>query len=552
MNKKLYNAMNWRQIEAVLYGDLSHPEEVLGPHPYGKKTILQAYFPGAEKVSVLQGKNEVQMEEMDNSFYASFLDNPNISYQYKLNLGNGYILKFPDPYAFGPQLSEEFLEEFANGKCIDAYRHLGAHVHTARLNSKSIKGTLFACYAPNANAVTLRVGRLSFLMVRRDQYGVYELFLPFKLTGEKYYFRIRKGVRVMERIDPYARGTLGGFSKVCEEIQTPKKLQEQKSDPSRMIIRRVDLSRIADLGNLVKETKQMGFSHLSLYFSENGSLFCPDPSFGSLEYFAKLIEECHQEGLGALLDWRIDGFAASMQHFHNFDGTALYEHEDSRRGYRSYDDRFLYQYQSPQVRSYLLSGAFFLVEELGADGVFVPNLGSVLYLDYHKAPGEWLPNFMGENVDRDAISLLQEFNLKMEEKRPEILRLSSIDAIWKDTTSSPKREGLGFQRTANEDFSRDFPDFILNDDSYRRSNFQRVLSGIQYAFVEPRFLALPEMPEEKFALAASLVMFLPGKKLFHLDDVEKEEALLKKLLAFYDKEAFLKENDDNEESFNFI
>ena len=552
MNKKLYNAMNWREIEGILYGDLAHPETILGAHTSGRKTIVQAYVPGAEKVELLTGGSTVLMEEMDSSFFAAFLEAKGKPYDFRIFLKGGKSFEVPDPYSFGPQLSDRFIKEFNEGTCLDAYRHLGAHPHTGKhSDGREVKGTLFAVWAPGADAVKLNVAGLSFLMIRHDEGGIFELFVPMELSGEQYCYQIRKGAKLMSRIDPFAFGTGGGQSLVCELPSAGKKTEYvQKKE---LLIRRVDLSRKKDLIKVARITKELGFTHLSVYFSTEGSMFSPDAGFPSIMEYHALSEECHRLGLGILYDWRIDGFAASRAQFPRFDGTALFEHEDPRRGYRSYDDRFLYQYQSVQVRNYLLSGAFFLIRELGADGILVPDLGAVLYLDYHKSPGEWLPNFMGENVDRDAISLIQSFNALAMKESPKLLRMSSVGAIWKECTGKPEGECLGFEFSSNEDYARDFPEFLYGSDSERRMNFGKVLSGPYYAFVEPRFLMIPPAEGEKLRLAASYSMMIPGKKLFCLDRISEEDGIfLKELFAFYGSERFLSENDDKEESLKFI
>ena len=552
MNKKLYNAMNWREIEGILYGDLAHPETILGAHVSGRKMIVQAYAPGAEKVELLVGGNAVPMEEMDSAFFAAFLEEKGKPYDLRITLKDGKTLEVPDPYSFELQLSDRFLKEFTEGVCTDAYRHLGAHSHTIkRTDGREVKGTLFAVWAPGADAVKLSVAGLSFLMIRHDESGIFELFVPLELAGEQYHYQIRKGSKLMGRVDPFAFGFGGGFPVVCEPLPAGKKTEcAQKKE---LLIRRVDLSKKSDLKKVARISKELGFTHLSVYFSTEGSMFAPDAGFPSLKEYHALTEECHRLGLGIIYDWRIDGFAASRAHFSRFDGTALFEHEDPRRGYRSYDDRFLYQYQSVQVRNYLLSGAFFLIRELGADGILVPDLGAVLYLDYHKSPGEWLPNFMGENVDRDAISLIQSFNALATKEAPKLLRMSSVGAIWKECTGKPEGECLGFELSSNEDYARDFPEFLYGSDTERRMHYGKALSGPYYAFVEPRFLMIPPAEGEKLRLAASYSMMIPGKKLFCLDRIPEEDGIfLKELFAFYGSERFLAENDEKEGSFQFI
>ncbi len=550
MNRKLYNAMNWREIEGILYGDSAHPETVLGAHAHGRKIIVQAYAPGADKVELISGEETVSMEEMDNSFYAAFLEKKDPDYRLRISLPGGEDLELRDPYSFALQLPEAFLKDFTDGVCTEAHHYLGAHSHTVKLaGKKEVKGVLFAVWAPGADAVQLCLPRFSLLMKRHDAYGVFELFIPMELEGEQYHFQIRKGAKLMGRIDPYATRFAGGFPVVCAEIPKCKPLTG--ADKSELIIRRVDLRRHEDTKELVHETKTLGFTHISVYFSTTGTLFSPEPERGSLEDYLKLTEECHKEGLGIIYDWRIDGFDASRSHFSKFDGTALYEHEDPRRGYRAYDDRFLYQYQCPQVRNYLLSAAFFLAEELGADGILAPALGSVLYLDYHKSSGEWLPNFMGENIDRDAISLIQSFNLLMEKAHPGLLRLSSVGAIWKECVGKPEGECLGFERAANEDYARDFPEFLFGNESDRRGAYSRAVSAMQYAFVEPRFLMIPIASGQLQRFGTALSMLTPGKKLFEMDNIE-DRGFFKELMAFYRQEHFLSENDDREESLQFI
>ncbi len=552
MNKRLYNAMNWREIEGVLYGDLPHPEKLLGVHPHGKRAIVQAYMPGAAQLVLLHEKGETPMEEMDTGFFAAFLEDAKADYRFRISMQSGETLEFSDPYAFPPQLEEGFLEAFTTGQCLRAYQQLGAHPHKVRTSGgKTIKGTLFALWAPGADAVQLVVERFSFLMIRHDESGIFELFLPLELKGRTYRFRLRRGSSLMDRVDPFGTERIRGFSGVTGELT--KKHPSFHFEGKSIRIRRVRPNGTESIKELVRQTKELGFTHLLTGFSDEGSLFAPDEERGKLSFYAELVRECHGSGLGILLDWRIDGFAAAREHFSRFDGTALFEHEDGRRGYRSYDDRFLYQYQSIQVRNYLLSGAFFLIEELGADGIYAPNLGSVLYLDYRKAPGEWLPNFMGENVDRDALSLIQECNQALCAAHPEALRLSDIGAIWKEATGAPEGEGLGFQLTSNEDFARDFPVFLSLSDAERAGAWSKLLSGLHYAFVEPRFLKLSRPDAGLFTLAAAFAMFSPGQKLFILDEIApEEESYLKRLFAFWEKESFLSEADEEPESLAFI
>ncbi len=552
MNKRLYNAMNWREIEGILYGDLPHPEAVLGIHPHGKRFLVQAYVPGAKQLMLLQGESSFRMEEMDRGFFAAFLDKAKESYRYRITLEDGEELEMPDPYAFPVQLEDAFLESFVHGRCPEAYRSLGAHSHVVETSEGGkISGTLFSVWAPGADAVSLQLDRVSFLMIRHDEYGVFELFLPLSLEGSRYHYRIRKGSAIMDRVDPFGFAQLNGFSRV--KSFSPGKKNSFRASRENFRICRLDPARLKDSLKLVKEAAGMGFTHLLIGYSDQGSLFCPDEGKGEITDYVRLAEECHRTGLGLLMDWRIDGFAASRPHFSRFDGTALFEHEDPRKGYRSYDDRFIYQYQSIPVRNYLLSGAMFLMETLGADGIYAPKLGSVLYLDYHKAPGEWVPNFMGENVDRDALSLIRECNQLLLESYPQALRLSDVGAIWKESAGKPEGDCLGFDFTSNEDFARDFPGFINGSDSDRRGNYSGLLSGMHYAFVEPRFLKITDSIKDHYPLAAAFAMLSPGRKLFGPEALKKDKAdFLKELFAFYDKEAFLKENDDRPESLEFI
>ncbi len=569
MTKKLYKYMDWASIEGICYGECVHPEELLGPHNEGNQTLLQCFFPGAKTVTVIAGNGkkseEVKAEKADDAgYFAALLTGKDRKdYLYKVAYDKDDSVEVVDPYLYTDLLKEEEIENFVSGNSRTAYQFMGAHMES----HKGVKGCRFALWAPCALSVSV-VGdfndwnALSHPMMRRDPYGIYELFIPEAKAGDQYKYSILlKGNRRQLKADPFGQA----FEESSEHASLivdgrPFKWNDTAYQRAEDITGSPYNSYEVFLGNylyggdrylrlkdraktLVSYVKEMGYTHIELtpffdYGEENSMGYAPlnffavTKRFGNSDDFKYLVNEAHNQGIGMIMQWPFNCFDPDSAGLSCYDGSCLYEHEDVRKGVDARNGRKLFNYARPEVQSYLMSSLCYMIEEYHFDGIKFCDVASTLYLDYYRAPGQWVPNMYGGNENLDAIAFMKLANRLVHKNYKGVFTIAEDESTFPlMTTASHGDDNMGFDLTCNEGFNNNLLEYMSHDPYERKYYHDRLTLSSFYYTNEAYTIGLSQrhinygkggaigrMPGDeaaKFAnmkLLFSYNMFHPGKK----------------------------------------
>jgi 1,4-alpha-glucan branching enzyme len=456
----------------------------------------------------------------------------------------GRPLQFVDPYSFAPSLSEFDLHLFGEGRHWHAHRMLGAHRETR----SGIDGVRFAVWAPAAERVSVVGdfnhwdGRLHPMSVHGSS-GVWELFLPGIAEGALYKFEIRNRDtgRIYVKSDPY-----GAFFErrpnTASRVFTHRDYRWGdegwllRRDPEAWKHRPLSIYEV-HLGSwqrnedggfldyrelaarLIPYVRDQGFTHIELlpvtehpfdgsWGYQSTGFFAPTARFGDPDDFRFFVDQAHQAGIGVLLDWvpghfPKDGFALAR-----FDGTALYEHEDPRKGEHRDWGTLIFNYGRSEVRNFLLSSALCWIEDFHIDGLRVDAVASMLYLDYSRDPNDWVPNEYGGNENLEAIAFLRELNRTVQGNHPGVLMIAEESTAWPGVSRPPETGGLGFTMKWNMGWMHDTLDYFHKDPLYRAHHHNQLTFGMLYAFSEN--FVLPFSHDEVVHGKGSLRTRMPG------------------------------------------
>ena len=582
MQEKLDQWINWVEYDEVLAGQHNAPHNILGLHEFGKGQVITVYRPEAKKITVTdaKGKNEVELEETEpgSGFFGIYIDENRYESNYLLHIeySEDDIVVTADPYAFAPQLSSDDLYLFAEGKHYQIYEKLGAHPVTIN----GVKGVYFAVWAPHARAVSvvgdfnLWDGRLH-LMRTLEVSGIYEIFIPGVEVGAVYKYQIltRTG-EILMKADPYANCAelRPDNASVVADIHTykwtDKKWMDNRKKESRESLRRKPMAiyemhlgswkkKVEDddngfysyreLAPMVAEYVQnMRYTHVELMgIAEHpfdGSwgyqvtgYYAPTRRYGDPEDFSYFVDYLHSKGIGVILDWVPAHFPRDAYGLANFDGQPLYEHPDKRRGEHPHWGTLIFNYNKREVENFLLANGLFWLKEFHIDGLRVDAVASMLYLDYGKNDGEWLPNKDGGKENYDAINLFHHMNEQFEKQVPGCMIIAEESTAWAGVTSPVAFGGLGFLYKWNMGWMNDFLEYMQMDPYFRSGNHGRLTFSMQYAYSENFIQVLShdevvhgkgsminKMPgeyEDKFANLRAAYGFMyghPGKKLLFM------------------------------------
>jgi len=455
---------------------------------------------------------------------------------------NGDMKTIEDPYAFPSLLSEFDLYLIGEGTHYRIYDKLGAHLRTI----DGVSGVNFGVWAPNAATVSV-VGDFNGWDERPHQMrkhyanGVWELFIPRVGEGELYKYRIKtNNGRTLEKADPYACAAevpprtasivadLDGHQWGDDDWITHRRKENFLEEP--ISVYEVHLGSWRREGGewigyrelahrLVKYCREMGFTHLELlpvsehpfygswgyqpigYYSVTGR-------YGPVEDFMYFVDHCHQNGIGVILDWVPAHFPRDGHGLRRFDGTALYEHEDPRRGEHPDWGTMVFNYGRNEVRNYLIANALFWLDKYHIDGLRVDAVASMLYRDYSRKEGEWVPNEFGGRENLEAVTMLQEFNRVAHLQFPGVLTIAEESTAWAGVSQPTDAGGLGFSMKWNMGWMNDTLAYIRNEPIHRKFHQNELTFSIIYAFSENFVLALShdEVVHEK----GSLIGQMPG------------------------------------------
>ncbi len=549
----MHTQLNLNSLYSIIDGVSADPASVLGPHSIhvdGKNaTAVRGYFPGFDQAWLLDERNAATrpMRRIHPSgLYEGLIPQPDSTppqYRFRLSNSSGKTIEMQDPYAVPSMISDFDRHLFNAGQHWKIYEKLGSHIRDVDGNS----GVNFAVWAPNAQSVQV-IGDFnhwdgrSHSMQKQIPSGIWELFVPQIGVGQKYKYRVRmQDGQVVDKTDPY-----GVFAELPPRTASiVQSLDDYQWNDSHWLERRKNENQLekpmsvyeVHLGSwkkcekgvhgwmnyreiahqLVQYCKDMGFTHLELMpVSEHpftGSwgyqtvgYFSATSRYGTPEDFMYFVDHCHQNGLGVIIDWVPAHFPKDAHGLRQFDGSALYEHADPRQGEHPDWGTMIFNFGRNEVRNFLIANALFWLEKYHIDGLRVDAVASMLYLDYSRKQGEWLPNVHGGRENLEAIHLLREFNIQAHSQHPGVLTIAEESTAWPGVSRPTEYGGLGFSLKWNMGWMNDTLRYMRNDPIHRQYHHNELTFSLIYAFTENFTLPLShdEVVHGKGALIAQM------------------------------------------------
>ncbi len=545
MKKQLKN--NLDSADAVKIAEAKHhdPFSILGRHCIDGHIQVRVYSPYAEAIEF--SHNNVALQRIpDSDFFQYECQENDLPHHYKLSWTdkNGHHHENYDPYDFPTQLAEFDQHLFSEGKHWHIYNKLGAHLHQV----DNIDGVLFAVWAPNAERVSVigdfnRWDGRCHPMRNLGSSGIWEIFIPELEAGCLYKFELlaRNSNEILVKTDPY--GQQFEFRPATSSIVTDYshyQWQDAKWMETRqnhnwlnapMSIYEVHLGswRRDDQGNflnyrelakqLVAYVVDMGFTHIELlpvtehpfdgsWGYQTTGYFAPTSRHGNADDFRYFIDYCHLHDIGVILDWVPAHFPKDSFALARFDGTALYEHEDPRKGEHRDWGTLIYNYGRNEVKNFLLSSAIFWLNEFHMDGLRVDAVASMLYLNYSRDDNDWIPNMYGSHENLEAIDFFKELNSVTHNQHPGTFIIAEESTAWPQVTRPTWAGGLGFSMKWNMGWMHDTLSYMSHDPVYRKHHHDQLTFGLIYAFTEN--FTLPFSHDEVVHGKGSLLNKMPG------------------------------------------
>lgn len=541
-------------VAAVVRGDEGDPFSVLGMHGPDRDgaVVVRSFQPRASAVTVIDARNGQAAIELSRihpeGFFEGGIDSGRrFPYRLRLTVPEG-SREIEDPYRFAAVLNEQDIKLFKEGGDFRAYDRLGAHLREL----DGVAGVAFAVWAPNARRVSI-VGPFNdwdgrcHAMRLRHECGVWELFVPELEPGEiyKYEVKARSGEVMALKADPY------GFyaERSPSTASVVWDLDRYRWQDRDWLARRPETSerdvpiaiyeahlgswkrRVEEQGRylsyqelaeeLVPYVKDMGFTHIELLpITEHpfdGSwgyqpigLYAPTSRHGNPDEFRAFIDHCHTEGIGVIADWVAGHFPADPHGLAYFDGSSLYEHADPRQGRHRDWDTLIFNYGRGEVVNYLLANALFWVDRYHVDGLRVDAVASMLYLDYSRAEGDWIPNRFGGRENLEAIDFLRRMNELVYERGDGATTIAEESTTWPMVSRPTYLGGLGFGYKWNMGWMHDTLTYMSKEPVHRRHHHDLLTFGLLYAFTEN--FVLPLSHDEVVHGKGSLIRKMPGDR----------------------------------------
>jgi len=532
-------------VAAIVAARHEDPFAVLGQHQTPAGPVVRAFVPHAETLhAVAPNGTEVALEgRPEPGFFEGLVPDGHIRYRLRAATSGG-TWELDNPYSFGPVLGAIDDHLFVEGTHQELYRQFGAHAR----RHDGVDGVHFAVWAPNAQRVSV-VGTFNdwdgrrLQMRKRIESGLWEIFAPGVAPGTIYKYEIlgRDGALQPLKADPVGlQGELRPSTSSVVAAPTPfawsdgrflaeRGLGDKRRKPLSFYEvhlgswRRGDgngflsYDEIAD--QLIPYAVDMGFTHLELMpISEHPldaswgyqpvGLFAPTRRFGSPEDFARFVDRAHAAGLGVVIDWVPAHFPIDVHGLARFDGTPLYEYADPRRGFHPDWNTAIYDFARREVAGMLAANALYWLDHFHLDGLRVDAVASMLYLDYSRAAGEWLPNWDGGNDNREAAEFLKRVNQLVYATHPGAMTIAEESTSWPGVSRPVHAGGLGFGFKWNMGWMHDTLDFMAQDPVHRRWHYDRMTFGLLYAFSEN--FVLPLSHDEVVHGKKSIVSKMPG------------------------------------------
>ncbi len=602
MSGKLYDLMNWPDIEGVVYSECDAPYSLLGGRMCKEGFLIQAFRPDAVEMSVqIEGKKKSYiMEKVDEAGYFAVLIPVKKCVKYTLTVEDirGKKTTYSDPYAYEVMLADEDVKRFEAGICRDAYKFMGSHSMTIAGQS----GMHFSVWAPNAIRVSV-IGEFNnwdgriFQMNRSTDSGLFELFVPELKTGGQYCYEIKfKNGMISKKLDPYACSLVRDDVYVSVMDIKPdyawtdsKWLKERDSklqDRDRAFAICEILPEDVDK-NIVSRVKELKFNYVKLsacFATTDGkggkdtlSYYAVNSHFKNAEELQELINEFHNNGIGVLLDWNAAYMSQAQPGLSYYDGCMEYEIGQARLDGQEGVNVSNFDYSKPQVRSFLYSNFSYLLNKFHVDGVVIDEVASVLYLDYGRNPGEWIPNIYGGNENLHAIEFFKGLRKLISKHGGKPLLVAQESSAWPMVTGDITSDGLGFDYKLNDGWKKEFIAFTKMDPLFRKGIYDRLTYSMLYQYSEDFVLDLSWVNGAKMepviemvpgcssddneaklnktygARAAIAYMYMhPGKKLLNIKDCESNKSFVATLNEFYYANSALFEQDSLSEGFEWV
>lgn len=553
---------------AVIEGRHHDPFHYLGPHVEDNRPVVRVFLPDAQKVTVVQGSRETELPRIHHAgLFAGLVPDQSPHYRLRATYERDEI-EIEDPYRFPPILSDFDLHLLGEGNHLELYRKLGAHP----LELEGVPGTAFVVFAPNAKRVSVIGdfnqwdGRRHAMRVRGN--GYWEIFVPGAHEGQKYKYEIigPDGSMLPLKSDPIgfaAEVRPATASIIVDDRRLPRPMPLDRAVnalDAPMSIYEVHLGswrRNSEENNrwltyrelaeqLPAYVNDMGFTHVELlpiaehpfdgsWGYQPTALFAPTSRFGTPHDFMALVEALHKANIGVILDWVPGHFPDDPHGLANFDGTALYEHNDPRQGRHLDWDTLIYNYSRTEVQNFLLTNALFWLDRYAIDGLRVDAVASMLYLDYSRPEGGWIPNEHGGRENLAAIDFLRRVNWHVFSRFPRATTAAEESTAFPMVSRPTDWGGLGFGYKWNMGWMHDTLEYISKEPIHRKHHHGSILFGLHYAFSENFILPLSHdevvhgkrsilgrMPGDRWQRFANLRAYYgfmfghPGKKLMFM------------------------------------
>lgn len=555
MHEKLQNWINWTLYDELVDCKINAPSHILGNHAYEGGQVITAYRPDATGIEVVSksGKHSDWMEQInDRGFFGLFLPKETYTkYSLRVSYGDGNVITIDDPYVAPSQISSMDCYLFGEGRHYEIYEKLGAHPMTI----DGVEGTHFAVWAPHARRVSV-VGDFNLWDARVHQMniiessGIYELFIPGVQPGAIYKYQIlTRENEILHKADPYATSsqmrpeTASMVADIRNFEWSDASWMKKRRSKGRLDCRKEPISiyevhlgswkkcdddvnegfynyrEMAEkLGDYVCD---MGYTHIEIMgIAEHpfdGSwgyqvtgYYAPTSRYGSPDDFMYFVDYMHSRGISVILDWVPAHFPKDAHGLARFDGLPLYEHPDTRRGEHPHWGTLIFNYGQKEVENFLVANALYWIEKFHIDGLRVDAVASMLYLDYGKDDGQWLPNENGGRENTDVIQLFRHMNGVLEERDPGALMIAEESTSWAGVTAPASMDGLGFLFKWDMGWMNDFLQFMHCPPESRHYDFNKLTFSMMYAYSENFIQALSH--DEVVHGKSTLLNKMPGDR----------------------------------------
>lgn len=552
-NERMLTTTKLYDIFHIVNGEHGDPHTVLGMHEIeqdGRQMlVVRAFLPGAAKITVIDFQNKrkkypMELVHEDGFFEVTIAERAEwFRYQLEYTDQTGHSWRGYDPYSFAPTISEFDRYLFGAGTHYEIYEKMGGRLMT----HQGARGAAFSVWAPNAKTVSV-VGDFNLWDHRRHQMrklgesGIWEIFIPGVKEGDNYKFSVTQSDgRRVDKTDPY--GLCAELRPNTASVLVPLKRYKWK-DRRWMTARKKYDVRTAPMNiyevhlgswmrgednrfltytelaeRLIPYVKEMGYTHLELLPIEehpfDGSwgyqvtgYYAPTSRYGTPDMFKNFVDTCHQNGISVILDWVPAHFPKDDFALARFDGTALYEHADPRRGEHPQWGTYIFNYGRKEVANFLLANALFWLKEYHIDGLRVDAVASLLKLDFCREEGQWLPNQYGGSENLEAIAFIKHMNSIIAKREPGAMMIAEDSTAWPNVTKPTEDDGLGFTLKWNMGWMNDFLFYIKKDPVHRKYHHNKLTFGMAYQYSEQYVLVLSH--DEVVHTKSSMVGKMPG------------------------------------------